>query len=167
MSHCTQDTMKRVLIVCYGNPLRRDDGISWYVADRLENLTQYYEERGVKLKVERYIELLPELLETLRDFDTVVFVDAAVDIDSPAKIEELEFDSVEVVGMPYSSHGLSPPIILKLYEELHGTPPETYVMKIRACDLSLGQGFTDEAIEGARTAIQLLEWLIDDNRDSR
>ena len=65
--------MPPVLIVAYGNPLRSDDGVAWRAADILaEKLS------ASDVEILRLHQLAPELADTLRGFDRVIFVDAAL-----------------------------------------------------------------------------------------
>lgn len=63
----------KVLIVGYGNPLRRDDGVGWYAAQRLS-----HELSGEQAEVIACHQLMPELAERISQTDLVIFIDAAV-----------------------------------------------------------------------------------------
>ena len=62
-------------IIGYGNPQRRDDGIGPYIVTRLQPLFKH--RKDVHLLVLHQLE--PDIIDTLKTADTLVFVDAAVD----------------------------------------------------------------------------------------
>ena len=63
--------MARVLIVAYGNPMRSDDGIAWRAADALAPKVSESD-----VEILRLHQLTPELADAVRNFGTVIFVDA-------------------------------------------------------------------------------------------
>ena len=62
------------LVIGYGNDLRSDDGAGRVVADRLDALAL------PDVTVRSVIQLTPELALEIAKFDTVVFVDASVEV---------------------------------------------------------------------------------------
>lgn len=62
-----------ILVVAYGNPLRGDDGLAWRAADLLEQ-----GELTPRIEVVRLHQLTPEVAETVRSRDAVIFVDATL-----------------------------------------------------------------------------------------
>jgi hydrogenase maturation protease len=67
-------TKPLILIVGFGNPLRGDDGVGWYVIDRLQHVSF---EHSVKMLACH--QLMPELVEEVVDAELVIFIDAAVE----------------------------------------------------------------------------------------
>ena len=69
----------RVLVIAYGNPIRSDDGVAWHAAEE------------IRRKLESLVEVIcvhqltPELAEEISRVSTVIFVDAARDVD-PGKV---------------------------------------------------------------------------------
>src|SRR5690242_21899872 len=63
-----------VLIICYGNPLRCDDGLAWHAAEQLNPLFS-----PARVQIITCHQLTPELCETLHQVNTVFFIDAGSD----------------------------------------------------------------------------------------
>ena len=63
-------------IIGYGNPQRRHDGIGPYIVNRLQPLFKH--RKDVHLLV--FHQLEPDIIDTLKTADTLVFVDASVDV---------------------------------------------------------------------------------------
>ena len=87
----------KTLVIGYGNDSRNDDGIGWFVVAELQRRAL----PGVTFATAHQLEV--DFAETVRDFDLVVFVDAAIP-ESPAAwwSEEVEpgFQSHAVGKMP-------------------------------------------------------------------
>ena len=63
--------MPKVLVVCYGNPLRGDDGVGWIVAEKLQqrSLPDF-------VFIQTHIQLTPEQAADLSEADLAIFIDA-------------------------------------------------------------------------------------------
>ena len=112
---------ERVLVLCWGNPGRLDDGLAPCLADRLRAL----DIPGVT--VESTHRLRPGHAEQIGHADLVVFVDAAATGPSPFLAKPLG-----PLGRPESStHDLEPGTVLALAKELHGTCPRAILLGVR------------------------------------
>ena len=69
--------MPRIVIVAYGNPLRSDDGLAWRAAEQLEKKVSEPD-----VEIFTLHQLTPEVAETCRRFQCVIFVDAASRADA-------------------------------------------------------------------------------------
>jgi hydrogenase maturation protease len=104
------------LVICYGNPLRGDDGFAWHVAQKLTkaNLEQ--------LEVVMVHQLLPELAESIAQAQGVVFVDASLEIPAgQISLQKLK----PVVPLEIFSHHLEPAKLLGVAQMLYGRVPTT------------------------------------------
>jgi hydrogenase maturation protease len=128
----------RTLILGYGNSSRRDDGVGWFVVERLQQAPL----PGVELLTSHQLEV--DQAEVISGFDNVIFVDAAVP-QSPRPITET------VVGPKFQSHAvahyLTPSDLLSLSDTLYGQVPRAILFSIRGTDFGFGTGLS-AATEG-------------------
>jgi hydrogenase maturation protease len=127
--------MNKILVIGYGNPLRRDDGLGQIAAHRIETLVQ---DRDVKVMVRHQMGI--ELAEDLKDADLAIFIDAHVG-DRPGilKVEKIVPDD----AVPGSfSHHLSPGVLLGCVQALYNKHPETVVYSIVAESFDYGEGLS-------------------------
>ena len=76
--------MKKTLIIGYGNLDRQDDGVAWHVLAAIAGHYGYtdFEDEQEHLTENQYphllfdLQLMPEMAETIRDYERVLFVDA-------------------------------------------------------------------------------------------
>jgi hydrogenase maturation protease len=146
-------SVARVVVIGYGNPLRRDDGAGWYVA---EVVAERWGERVTVLLGQQPV---PEWAETLADADVAFIVDASVDASVadaqrvrlrrvlPAKPHEPGFDG----------HEFDPRHLLRLSLTVYGRAPATYLLALPVEDLSFGDGLSSRTQRAATQAIRLLD----------
>jgi hydrogenase maturation protease len=136
----------RVLVIGYGNPGRRDDGLGPAFAARLEAV-------GLPgVTVESDHQLAIEHAHLVTQHEVVVFADAAADIDdqSPFYLRALE----PAPDAHYASHGLSPQAVLRLAAQCFGARPVAWLLGIRPADLdSFAEGLTPDAEANLSTAL--------------
>ena len=152
--------MSRVLIIGYGNPLRRDDGFGCHVAQQLET---YW--TSPEIEIVACHQLTPELAEPLSWADYAVFVDAA-EQNPPG---ELCFDHVAPAqdGFGAFSHHVSAAALLANAESLFGSHPmESFLVSVNGSDFGFGEGMSEcverqlpIAIEGINQLIS--EWTLE------
>lgn len=137
---CTP-SLATVMVVGYGNTLRRDDGIGQVVAPELARLLR---ERGRKAAFLTAHQLVPEMALDIAEgnYDVVVFVDASVTCP-PAKwdLSTLEFGSSKAVSDP---HKLSPVALMEMVCMLKEDRLKALMISCGASDFSLGEGFSEE-----------------------
>ena len=76
--------MSKILVIGYGNPLRRDDGLGKVAVQRIESLVQDHEVKAMGMH-----QLGIQLAEDLRDADPAIFIDAHVGY-APGTLKEME-----------------------------------------------------------------------------
>lgn len=121
---------RRILVIGYGNPLRSDDGVGWRIADQLPARLQ-----GSRVEVIQCHQLAPEMADTLRDADLVVFVDAAAE-GSPGEWNHERLRAATSNGV--FSHGPTAAALLALVHDLYGASPEAHLFTV--CGSSFGYG---------------------------
>lgn len=127
----------KALVVGFGHPLRRDDGVGLWVAQRLSDLP------GVEVIAAQALAL--ELVPKIATADLVVFVDARMGAGP------VRWERIRPGPRPALVHALSPQGLLAWAEYLFGDAPEAWLVTLPARDLSFGEGFsswTRRAAEG-------------------
>jgi hydrogenase maturation protease len=131
------------LVLAWGNPGRRDDGLGPAFAAAVGQLSLpgYRVETNYQLQVEDAAELA--------GCDRVLFVDADRAGGEPYQIERLRPESG---GIGFTSHSLSPGRLLALGRDLFGAEPEAWLIGIRGYDFDrFGEGLSP----GARANLDL------------
>jgi hydrogenase maturation protease len=138
-----------VLVIGYGNELRRDDGIGPCVA---RAVAAWNHPGLLALAVPQ---LTPELADDLAFVDRVVFVDAGR--EGPFAVRSL---LPAASGGGGRSHLSDPRGLLALTEALYGHRPTAWLVTVPAADLGLGTGLSDTARQGADEALRQIELLL-------
>lgn len=138
-----------MMVVGYGNTLRRDDGLGVRVAEAFAELRL----PGVEVVIRH--QLVPELAETVAKASCVVFVDAS----------SCGGDKPELVRMkPSNSNGVfahasDPASILALAAQLYNGHPEAWSLNMPAHDFGFGEEISPEGMKGLYPAIEYLRRL--------
>jgi hydrogenase maturation protease len=161
----------RTLVIGYGNPSRRDDGVGLTVVNGLrERLARPpllegedgYDQLGSPVDTLFLQQLMPELAETLAGYDRVWFVDAHVGV-IPDLVRRVAlnpgFDPASV------SHHLKPESLLALAAQLYGRAPRGELFSVRGYDFDFGEGLSPETAAGARQVVVELWSLIEGTQD--
>ena len=129
--------MRRILVACVGNVLRRDDGFGFAVAERLTDLPP-----GVEL-LETGIGGVPLLQELLQGCDGLIIVDAIDRPDAePGALLVIEPAVGEPSGVP-DMHLANPDQVLAMAAGMGCLPPRVLLVGCRPLDAeSLGSGLT-------------------------
>lgn len=113
-----------LLVLCYGNPGRGDDGLGPAFAKRLEA------QQPPGLKVLTEFQLKVEHAIDAADAEQVVFVDATLDRRTPFTFAECTPDETGNV----SSHRISPGMVLALAQLHFGSTPRAHVLGIAGAE---------------------------------
>ncbi|MGB4645680.1 MAG: hydrogenase maturation protease [Dictyoglomaceae bacterium] len=133
--------MKKIILVGFGNEYRRDDGLGIKLLDYFENIQ--------KIKVQ---ELAFDLAENLKDYDIVIFSDAAIEGDDVAfrKIEKEEKFS------PLTHHMTCEELLIWI-STLYHKEPEFYLLSMKGYDFDFGEEFSEKARENLEKGVKTLE----------
>jgi hydrogenase maturation protease len=138
----------KTLILGYGNGSRRDDGVGWFVVERLEALPL----GGVEFMTAHQLEV--DHAEVISRFDNVIFVDAAVP-QSPKPITET------IVQPKLQSHAvahyLTPSDVVSLSDTLYGQVPRAVLFSIRGCDFGFGTSLSSATESWALEVVRRIE----------
>lgn len=128
------DCPDAVLVIAWGNPLREDDAVAWYVLDALRQLQPRRSLPALHLRHAQ--QLTPEMAECVSRAQGVVFVDARRD-GSPGEVR-CEAITPSAGSNPLA-HSLSPQALLLLAEQLYGRAPRAVVVSIAGERFGLGE----------------------------
>ena len=115
---------RRILLLCYGNPARLDDGLGPAFAAAVE------ERWGGQVSVHTDYQLAVEDACSVSEHDLVIFVDASMGSEPPFTFQQVEPDP----RSQFSSHLVEPGNLLYLAKVLFGAEPEAYCLGIRGYD---------------------------------
>ena len=150
---------RTILVLCLGNPLRRDDAMALHVADALERLAL------PGLEVRRSARAGLYLLDDMEGFDRVVVVDAIrTQGGVPGTIHSLPLEAIHSPGGP-SPHAIGLPSAIAAARAAGApVPTHLHVVAMEVLELDeIGEGLTPavaRAIPGAvgavRAAVELM-----------
>jgi hydrogenase maturation protease len=141
----------RPLVLCYGNRLRRDDGVAWHVAERLGGDRRL---DGADLVCSH--QLTPELAVEVSRASLVVVVDAVLG-GSPGTVERraVTVERASSATLRWS-HGLTPAALAGLSGALYGRVPPMEAVTVAAGSLAAGEGLStavERAVAAAADAV--------------
>lgn len=140
-----------ILLIGYGNTLRRDDGIGIQVAESLAATDL----PGVR--VQTVHQLVPELAAELAEARAVLFVDATLDPGRIA-VELTPVAAQEITDG--STHHVDPRTLLALTRAVYGRAPEAWWLTVPGQDFGFGEGLSATARRNAQIASQRLQsWI--------
>jgi len=139
-----QESPEGLLVIGYGNTLRRDDGVGPKVAEAVEALAL----PGVRALVRPL--LTPELAEAVSRAGVVIFVDAAVDAPREVQMRRL----APAASSQVMAHAASPATLLALARDVFGRAPEAWWLTIPVEDLALGEELSPLAQRGFERAVE-------------
>ncbi|MBN2006851.1 MAG: hydrogenase maturation protease [Anaerolineae bacterium] len=158
--------MREMLIVGFGNLYRRDDGVGRHVLNALlqrwgrpplDPLDDGFEDLGHAVDVVCLHQLVPELVETLKDYRQVVFVDAHVPDDATPPLYEAPL-AVEH-RTPFVYHQTHPSTLLALAQSLYGSAPAATLISVQGHDFDFGEGLSAETAALAQMAVERIAAL--------
>jgi len=141
--------LTRLLVIGYGNTLRRDDGVGPRVAEAVRALAL----PGVEAMACPL--LTPELAEAVARARVVVFVDAAVDGPRGVRLRPLApADSSRILA-----HAADPRSVLALARGVFGRAPRAWWLTIPVEDLGIGEELSAAARRGSELAVRKIVGL--------
>lgn len=162
----TRQNTPSIIIIGYGNPLRRDDGAGPELVRRLcaHLATTELPNQHAVLKVGDVgflisHQLTPELCELITNYSHVVYIDASVAVSS-FTVEDVELPC-EAESI-YHSHGLTPRqlTMLALLSQDNSSLDHIYILHLPAEDMGMGEGLTNGMEQHMNAALDCLNKLI-------
>jgi hydrogenase maturation protease len=143
-------TMPQILVIGFGNTLRRDDGAGVAFS---EALAAHWSAQGVEVQLLTTTQLLPELAACIaqEEVKAVVFVDTFVDTVVDTVVQDAHAAiQIAQVGLdstsPSLGHHLDPATLLVYAHLLYGHTPLAWLVTIPGRDFEHGQDFSPEVI---------------------
>jgi hydrogenase maturation protease len=142
-----------VWVIGIGNPLRRDDGAGWLLA---QALAATLKEAGCPVHLTLQPQLLPELAAEAVELQPaqILFVDASTAVTSPQCTPLLPGSVAD------SSHGLTPAGLLTLLQRLYALQPAGWLLQTPGQEFGHGEGLSENARQALQAAPALAtRWL--------
>ncbi len=145
-------SMKRILLIGFGNPARGDDGLGPAIAQEVEDLSID------GLTVDADYQLSVEDAAAVAEHEAVIFVDASVDGEEPFSFTRVE----PKMQQSFSSHSVSPEGVLGLAEELFQARTEAYILAVRGYSFEMfDEKMTAKAVSNKSEAVRFLRALLE------
>ncbi len=129
-----------ILIIGYGNPLRRDDGVGWSVVEWFDkNLDDD------RIEANAYHQLTPELAEEISQVKVVIFVDAEEGGEPGAS--SIRKIKAEAITSSAFTHHINPAVLLSMSQSLYGKHPIAFLSALSGEDFGFGEGFSPKVEE--------------------
>lgn len=132
----------RWLAIGIGNPLRRDDGLGPWLAERIAAW------RLPDVAIRIVHQVTPELAAEIAEHDCVLFLDASRGDEEPRPAEI----GPAAVGRRLG-HAMHPGEALALAECLVGRRPRAWVVPVPGSDFGFGEGLSDAAQRAGERAL--------------
>ena len=147
-----------ILIIAYGNSLRRDDGAGLILGEMLEEAL-----RGRGLEVELLVmhQLTPDvaLAVAAPDVAAVVFVDTRVADSGEEQLELQLCPLVHDQNSPSLGHQVGAATIMTYARLLYEKTPPAWLLTVPGVDFDHGEGLSELCQEALETLPPLLEQL--------
>lgn len=133
-----------ILIIGFGNSLRRDDGAGPALANMVLANESFEDIRIIETH-----QLMPELAEEVAapDVSAVIFMDSRVvqgEIDESCRTAHVELSRIDsIAASPSFSHQCDPSSVMSYAELLCGRKPPAWFISIPGVDFTYGEGFSD------------------------
>jgi len=142
----------KVLILCYGNPGRLDDGLGAAFAAKIKDQVP----DGVTIEVD-YL-LAVEHASDIAENNVVIFVDAAVNGPEPFSFSRVEPQTIQ----SFSTHIADPGSVLGLAAELFAAETQGYCLGIRGYDFdAFGETLSTKAERNLAAALDFAVHLLE------
>ena len=137
------------LLLSWGNPGRRDDGLGPALTKALESDTP----PGVTVETDYQLQV--ERAADVAEYRRVIFVDADRSGAAPFWVRRLRPGNSK---MRFSTHSVSPETVLALSRELFEAEPEAWLLGVRGYDFDgFGEGLSERAGDNLEAALRFIE----------
>jgi hydrogenase maturation protease len=157
--------LKKLLILGYGNPDRKDDGVAWHI---LRGLTiklglippESYEDEFPEFALidfAFYLLLTPEMTEDVATYEYVCFIDAHTgNIPEPIRLIDVES---EFQYSPFTHH-LTPQSLISMCETIYGKKPDAALLSVLGHRFLFSQELSEETAGLVPQAVELIwDWI--------
>jgi hydrogenase maturation protease len=153
-----------VLLIGYGNPGRRDDGLGRLLAEELERRHDHVTvQTDFQLGIEHCVEIARHTV--------TIFLDAARVGPAPFQVTHLAAggsgpsseraaEEQRSIGAGFTTHLSNPKVLLALCESTFAVRPSAWLVGVRGYSFGGGEGLSRRAQRNARAAIAFLDGLL-------
>lgn len=137
------------LVIGFGNPLRRDDGLGAVVANEV----------GHRLDVAVLApqQLLPEHTDIVRRALSVVFVDASIGVEPPGSVT---CTAIEPAEYPAYGHVIAPADLLCLTRMAFGWVPKAWLITVAGASFEFGTQLSPAVLAAVPKVIERVETIL-------
>lgn len=158
--------MSRTLILGYGNPDREDDGVAWHILAAISlklgrptptSPLDGFEIEGMDPDLQFALQLVPEMAETLAEYDRVCLIDA----HTGAVPEEVHIERIQsqFQASPFTHH-LTPHTLASFTEKLYHRTPEIVLVSVRGYQFGFAHELSPQTSHLANQAVEIIwNWL--------
>jgi len=141
------DFLADLLVIGYGNTLRRDDGVGPRVAEAVEAM------RLPRVWTLSLPLLSPEHGECLSRVREAIFVDASIDssVDAPGDVHLRPLEPAASARV--NAHAVSAATLLAISRDIFGRTPRSWILTVPAHDLSFGEEFSPAVAAAVEKAV--------------
>lgn len=141
------DLLADLLVIGYGNTLRRDDGVGPRVAEAVETM------RLPRVWTLSLPQLSPEHGECLAGVHEAIFVDATIDtaVDAPGEVHLRPLEPAATARV--NAHAVSAATLLAISRDIFGRAPRSWILTIPANDFSFGEELSPAVAAAAGKAV--------------
>ena len=154
--------MESKLFIGYGNPDRGDDGVAWHLLNMVLAYTGFPQDdlfssdiihAAPGLDLWFNFQLLPEMAETIADYDQVIFIDAHTGEIN----EDISFKPIqpEFQNSPFTHH-FTPASCLALAESIKGRYPQSHLLSVRGHQFAFNRELSKETLALVEKAFEIL-----------
>lgn len=145
--------MRSTLLIGVGNPYRRDDGVGWFVAEKLAHM-------GLKhLNTVKASGEGTELMDLWKQSENVVIVDALSPGNEPGEIVELDASRTRLPKgiFNYSSHAFGVGEAVEMGRALRTLPKTLRIFGVEGKIFEAGEGLSPEVEKAAYEVIKRIQ----------
>lgn len=140
--------MSRILIIGYGNSLRRDDGFGWHLARRLQKAIY-----DPEIEIIACQQLTPDLAERIGCAQYVIFADACAET-MPSDLSLCRLKTKHSPSTKFS-HSVTPQALLTMAQTLYGkTPCASFLLTAQAFELGYSEELSPEMVRVSDKAFE-------------
>jgi len=147
------ESMSRILVIGYGNPLRGDDGFGVYVAEKLRR--EVVEDQVTLMT--RHL-LTPELAEDLSETEFVIII--AVSSSAPYGAQICRRIRPELSVMQSFASGMSPEVLLSCTQAVYDHLPQCLLVEVGSSRFDQGAGLSPEIAGLVEPAAEVVQAII-------
>ena len=126
----------KIVLIGIGNCGRGDDGLGWAFLDALQD------------EIDHEVECIYKYQLNIEDAELISKADKVLFIDADNRKLKKGFEMVKCVAkdsFEFTTHALSPGVIIALAKNLYDKSPESYVLSIRGEEWELREGLGTRA----------------------